>query len=126
MLAENKPREGFFEREAFEAVKRHLAPDRQVIITIEYAVGWRARKETPTLKRTQVDLKAGTLRLEPGTTKNKDGRLVYMAPELLEMVRAQEERVQALERELGRPIPWLFPHLDGPHTGQRLQTFRKA
>jgi len=44
---------------------------------------------------------------EPGTTKNKDGRLVYMSPELLEMVRTQEERVRALERELGRPIPWL-------------------
>jgi integrase len=126
MLEENKPREGFFEREPFEAVKRHLAPDHQVIVTIEYAFGWRAKKETPTLKRTQVDLEVGTLRLEPGTTKNKDGRLVYMSPELLEMVRTQEERVRALERELGRPIPWLFPHLTGPHKGERLQSFRKA
>jgi integrase len=126
MLKENKPREGFFEREPFEAVKRHLAVDYQVIVTIEYAFGWRARKETPTIKRTQVDLEARTLRLEPGTTKNEDGRLAYMAPELLEMVRAQEARVQALERELGRSIPWLFPHLTGPHKGKRIQTFRKA
>ncbi len=126
MLEENKPREGFFEREPFEAVKRHLSVDRQVIVTIEYVLGWRAKKEVPAMKRTQVDLLTGTLRLEPGTTKNKDGRLAYMPPDLLEMVRVQEERVQALERELGRPIPWLFPHLDGPHKGERLQSFRKA
>ena len=33
------------------------------------------------------------LRLEPGTTKNDDGRLVYLTPELVEMLQAQDERV---------------------------------
>jgi hypothetical protein len=30
-----------------------------------------------TLERRQIDLDAGTIRLEPGTTKNDDGRLVH-------------------------------------------------
>ena len=44
MLEENKSREEFFEREAFGAVKRHLPVDWQVIVTIEYVLGWGAKK----------------------------------------------------------------------------------
>ena len=61
------------------------------------------------MKRTQVDLNACTIRLEPGCTKNEDGRLVYLTPELLELLQAQEERGQLLEMEMAKPVPWLFP-----------------
>ena len=66
-----------------------------------------------TLERRQLDLEAGTLRLDPGTTKNDDGRLVYLTPELKALLAAQVDRVKALERTLGRVIPFLFPHLKG-------------
>ena len=33
--------------------------------------------------------------------------------------------MQALERQLGRVIPWLFPHLEGRFVGQRLVDVRK-
>jgi len=79
-----------------------------------------------TLKRTQVDLNACTLRLEPGTTKNDDGRLVYLTPELVDLLRAQEERIQILEMRTGRAVPYLFPNLSGRHRGQRINDFRKA
>lgn len=39
------------------------------------------RSEVLTLRLSQVDLKAGTLRLEPGMTKNDAGRLVDLTPE---------------------------------------------
>jgi len=38
-LKEAKPREGFFERAQFEAVKRHLRPDLQVAVSLDYAFG---------------------------------------------------------------------------------------
>jgi integrase len=121
-----KPGEGFFERSQFEAVKRHLRPDLQVAVTIAYAFGWRRQSEVLTLRRRQVDLNACTLRLEPGTTKNDDGRTVSLTPELVEMLRAQGERVQLLEMDLGHKVPHLFPYLSGEHKGERIPDFRKA
>jgi hypothetical protein len=35
-----------------------------------------------TLERRHLDLEAGTLRLDPGMTKNAEGRIVYLTPEL--------------------------------------------
>ena len=124
-LKEAPPRQGFFEPEQFQAVRRQLREDLQMAATIAYTYGWR-RSEILTLTLAQVDLKAGTLRLEPGTTKNEEGRLVYLTPELRSLLTAQIERVRALERELGRIIPYLFPHLNRPHQGKRIKNFSKA
>lgn len=124
-LKEAPPRQGFFEPEQFNAVRRRLSEDLQVAVTIAYSYGWR-RSEILTLTLAQVDLKAGTLRLEPGTTKNDEGRLAYLTPELRSLLTAQIERVRALERELGRIIPYLFPHLDRPHQGMRIKDFSEG
>jgi hypothetical protein len=40
-LKEGTPRQGFFEREPFEAVRRYLPSDIQVTVTIAYTFGWR-------------------------------------------------------------------------------------
>ena len=124
-LKPGAPRSGFFERSQFEAVKRQLRPDLQVAVSIAYALGWRTQSEVLTLTRPQVDLSACTIRLEPGTTKNDDGRLVYLTPELVELLQAQEERVQLLEMDLGHKVPYLFPHLSGEHKGKRIHDFEK-
>jgi integrase len=79
-----------------------------------------------TLQRRQLDLEAGTLRLDAGTTKNEDGRLVYLTPERKALLAAQLERVEALQRQLGRIIPHLFPHLGGRHRGEQIRDSRKA
>lgn len=54
---------------------------------------------------------AGTIRLDSGSTKNDDGRVVYLAPELTELLTAQVERVQTLSRELERVVPDLQDRL---------------
>jgi len=36
------------------------------------------------------------------------------------------ERVKELERKAGRIIAWIFPHLEGAHTGERILDPRKA
>jgi integrase len=123
---EAAPRQGFFEPAQFEAVRRRLPEDLQVAVSIAYAFGWRTQSEVMTLGRRQVDLDAGTLRLDPGTTKNDDGRVVYMPPDLKRLVAAQVDRVRALERRLGRVIPFLFPRLRGRHAGERRRDYRKV
>ncbi len=125
-LKEAKPREGFFEREQFEAVKKHLRSDLQVAVSIAYSLGWRMQSEVLTLKRSQVDLNACTIRLEPGTTKNDEGRIVYLTPELLTLLQAQEEWVILLEMTLDRPVAHLFPYLSGRHEGKRIQDFQEG
>lgn len=103
-LKEAKPREGFFEREQFESVKRHLHADLQVAVSIAYAFGWRMQSKVLTLKREQVDLNACTIRLEPGTTTNDEGRIVYLTPELHSLLQAQVDQVEMLSLEL-TPCP---------------------
>jgi integrase len=125
-LKEGSPRQGFFEREQFEAVCHHLRSDLQVAIAIAYTFGWRMQSEVLTLERRQVDLDAGTLRLDPGTTKNDEARIVYLTPGLKSLLAVQVERVRTLEHRLGRIIPYLFPYLKGRHCGLRIRDFRKA
>ena len=125
LLKEARPRQGFFEEHQFLAVRKHLPEDLQVAVTIMWLYGWR-RSEVMSLQLSQIDLEAGTLRLEPGTTKNRDGRVVYMTPELKTLVTAQIGRVKALSRRLGRVLPQLFVHLRGCYTGQPVSDFRKA
>ncbi len=42
------------------------------------------------------------------------------------VVVSQVERVKALEKKLGRIVPWLFPHLEGTLAGRRIMEPRKA
>jgi integrase len=136
-LAEAAPRAGFVEPAQFEAIRRRLPEDLQAAVTIAFTYGWR-RDEILTLERRQLDLEAGTLCLDVGSTKNDDGREVDVTDELRGMLAAQVARVQALERQLGRVIPYLFPHLRGtkalrqgtqrraPVLGEPMRDFRRA
>jgi integrase len=126
LLRDSAPRAGFFERPQYEAVRRHLKPDLQVAVTIAHTYGWRIRSEILTLERRHVDLEAGTLRLDPGKTKNGEGRVVYLTPELTRLLGEQLARVDQLSRRTGRIIPSLFPRLWGRRAGQPRQNFRKA
>jgi integrase len=119
----------------YRALHRQLRADLRTVVAIAYHFGWRARSEILTLERRHVDLDAsphGTLRLDPGMAKNRDGRVVYLTPEVRQLVAAQLERVDALAKKLAkdspvpRLIPYVFPHLTGAHRGQRIEEFRKA
>jgi integrase len=126
MLQEAAPRAGFFEDEQYRAVARHLPDDLRAAIAIAHTYGWRIRSEVLPLGRRHLDVKAATLRLEPGTTKNRDGRIVYLTPDLKSLLAAQLARVDALQRELGRVVPHLFPHFTGRRRGEERRGFRKA
>ena len=113
-----------FEREQYEAVRRHLPVDLQVAVAIAYTYGWRMQSEVLALERRQLDLEAGTLRLDPGTTKNDEGRLVYLTPEIKALLASQLERVEALPEahRADHPVPLPVSHRPAP-TGTPPQRF---
>jgi integrase len=126
LLKEAPPRQGFLEDHQYAALRRQLPPDLQAVVAVAHLFGWRARSEILTLQRRQLDLGRGILRLDPGATKNDDGRVVYLTEELQHVLREQLARVRDLERRTGRIVPWLFPHLEGHLAGQRRKRFQKA
>jgi integrase len=127
LLKEAAPRAGFFEPKQFDEVRKRLRPDLQVAVDLAYVFGWRVRDEVLTLEKRHVDLAAGTVRLDPGSTKNRDGRVVYLTPALKTGLAGQLDRVRAQELKLGRVIPYIFPHLGkGRRAGERIRDFRRA
>jgi integrase len=102
-----------------------LPEELRAAMRVAFTFGWRKR-EVLDLRRRQLDLEAGTLRLDPGETKNGEGQVVYLTAELKVVLAEQVRTVEVLQRQRGRIIPWLFPHLSGIHTGDRVVDPRKA
>jgi integrase len=139
-VREADPRSGFFEADQFEAVMRHLervevhevdghkrrvrvpADDLRCACLIMYELGWR-KSEVMSLERRHVNLTEGSLRLDPGTTKNREGRLAYMTPSLREAIEAQLRRLDAFQRASGRVARYLFTHTSGLHAGEPIRDF---
>lgn len=120
-LRENNIRTGFFEREQFEAVRSHLAPELRGLVTFAFVTGWRIRSEALPMQWRQVDFDAGTVRLDPGTTKNGKGRVFIMTEELRAVLTAQQAYTEKVQRERGCIVPHVF-HRDG----ERIKDFRHA
>jgi integrase len=126
LLREAPARAGFVDETQYRTLARHLRADLRVVVSLGYTLGWRIRSEVLTMERRHVDLATGTLRLDAGATKNREGRIAYLTPELRALLAEQLGRVEVLQRQLGRVIPFVFPHLAGPHRGERVADFRKA
>jgi len=110
MLRENNVRVGFFERDRYQDVLRHLPESMQPVVTFAYVTGWRINSEVLPLEWRQVDLEAGEVRLDPGTTKNREGRVFYVTPELGELLKRQRELADRVQREKGMIVPHVFFH----------------
>lgn len=106
LLALQNARKGFFERAELDRLVAKLAatpstpgehrayPDRLALIPavqFAYVTGWRMRSEVLPLCWSNVDLAAVApfVRLEPGTTKNGEGRTFPLTGELLALIRGQ-------------------------------------
>src|SRR5208282_3125316 len=112
MLRENNRRKGFFEGDEYRAVLEQLPEELKPVIQTAYITGWRIASEILTRHKHHVNLEAGWLRLEPGETKNGEGRNFPLTPELREILEKQIEKTGEVEKTKGRIIPWLF-HRDG-------------
>lgn len=107
-LSENNVRRGFFERPQFESVRRHLPEDLRPMVTFAYLTGWRVPSEVLRLQWRQVDFAGCKVILDPGTTKNNEGRVFPLTDELRTILERQRARTDALQRELGIVCPWVF------------------
>ncbi len=109
MLAENNVRKGFFEHEAFLAVRRELPEEIRPVVTFAYYTGCR-KGEILALQWPQVDLVERVVRLEPGETKNDEGRTIPLASDLYEVLKIQRETRDRYFPE----SPWVFSRAGKP------------
>lgn len=109
--------------------------------TFAYHTGWR-RTEILTLEWRQVDFSAGTVRLDPGTMKNDDGRVFPFAvlPELKTMLEDQRAHTDRVQSERGKIVRHVFHRNGNPsrhsgataackatgHPGRLLRDFRRT
>jgi integrase len=121
MLTLNNARQGFFERAEFQAVLAHLPAHLHAPLTFAFVTGWRFKSEVLSLTVDRVDLQTGVVRLDPGTTKNNEGRSFYVTAELRKVLHAQLESIEVL-KEKGTICPYVFHRPDG----SLIKDFRKT
>jgi integrase len=115
-LAENNIRVGFVEAEEHAKLATETAKFGlwlRAIFETGYTWGWR-HEDVLGLRVKQVDLKARSVRLEVGTTKNKVGRLAVMTQPLFELLKLCCEGKQSDD--------WVFTRAGG----KRVRDFRVA
>lgn len=85
-LREDNIRKGFLEDSAYSRLA-NACPELwfRVLLELGRTYGWR-RGELLRMRVREVDLLAKTLRLEPGTTKNRDGREVTMTDAIYRLI----------------------------------------
>jgi integrase len=113
-LKEGKARSGFLEYDEYRAMRDALPEHLKPILTIAFYTGMR-KGEILKLRWEQVDLLECVIRLNPGETKNKDGRLLPLDGELLETIRMQ----RAIRDAKYPDCPWVFHW-----RGKRIHDFR--
>jgi integrase len=104
-----------------DAVLAHLPVDLRAVFEVDYILGWRVKSEILTRQWIHVDFRSGWLRLEPGATKNDEGRQFPLTPDLRAILERQRERTTAEEKTTGAVIPWVFHR-----AGTRIKSFRRA
>lgn len=77
MLKENNVGQGFFEHGEFIALRDALPDYLKGFVTFAYKTGWRLSEITG-LTWNKADLEQGIVRLDPGETKNDEGRTVFL------------------------------------------------
>jgi integrase len=115
-LEVSNTRTGFFEEDQFEALRNELPAHLKAAMEFAYLTGWRLRSEVLTLTWGQVDFKAGVVRLEPGTTKNGEGRAFPFGalPALERLLRRQHADTMAFERDTGQIVRLVFHNKGKP------------
>jgi integrase len=108
LLEENNARQGFVDDGVYMALREYLPPYLKDPIAFLYLSGWRVG-EMKALEWRDVDMVGRIIRLRPSVSKTKEGRLLPLSGEMLEIV----ERANASRRLDCR---YVF-HLEGQPVG---------
>jgi integrase len=107
LLEESSARTGFFEPEQFASLHAHLPASLQPVIEFAYITGWRITSEVFPLEWRTIDFAANEVRLDPGTTKNREGRVIHMTTELRALLETQLVEHERL-KQAGHIFPFVF------------------
>ena len=130
LLEERNTRKGFFELEMLHAVLAHLPTSLRPVIEFAYVTGWRIPSEVLTLEWRQVDFRAGEVRLDAETTKNREARVFPMTDDLRRLLKSQHEEHLRL-KNAGFIVPQVFVRMvakgrNGAKEPRPIQAFTKA
>jgi integrase len=120
LLPENNVRKGFAEANQVDAICKRLKADVADGVRFALVTGWR-RAEVFSLTWSQVDWSGGFVRLEPGTTKNREGRSFPITPALRMLLERRQDLTRRCERAQARIIPFVFHR-----SGRRIDSFRRS
>lgn len=85
-LREPNPRSGFISRDQYDALQSKIKYGwLRAALAVAYTFGFR-KSEVVGLRVSQIDLKARTIHLLPGTTKSDKGRAVVMTTEVFNLI----------------------------------------
>lgn len=125
-LETNNTRTGFLTMGDVDAICEEIGPDLSPVVRFAALTGWRkgeiiAFRENDGLRWRQVDFEAGTVHLDPGSTKNDEGRTFPFSalPPLEELLRRQRERTDTVERSEGTVVPHVFHRSGDPIKSMR-------
>ena len=115
-LKEPAPRSGFINDDQYDALQQHCKNSwLRAFLALTYTYGFRsgeligrAGRNQPGLRVRQIDLKNRTIILNPGETKNEQGRVVKMTDEVYNLLRpcveGKEPDDVVFTWENGRPV----------------------
>ena len=86
-----------------------------------YLTGWRIHSEVFALPWRLVDFDAEEVRLEPGMTKNSEGRVFPFNEALATLLTAQRAHTDGVQRDRNMIVPWVFHR-----NGKRVKDFYGA
>ncbi len=112
-------RKGFFDASQVDELVRHLPEPIAAVVRFAYLTGWR-RSEV--LGLTWRNVEATCVRLNPGETKNDEGRVFPLTPPLSAILGQRRQATSELERAQARVIPLVFTWEDG----RPIRDFRDA
>ena len=119
MLAERNVRRGFLEPGQFADVLAHLPSALKPLLEFAYLTGWRLKSEVMPLEWRQVDWQGRQVRLDPGTTKNGEGRTFPFTAAIEAVLTAQKAEHDRLKAK-DQIVPLVF-HRNGKRT-RRVRT----
>jgi integrase len=132
MLKERNTRTGFLEQEQIDRICKALeateaaddgpktAGELANVVRFAFATGWRTASEVLPLEWRHVDWQGRTVRLDPGTTKNGEGRS-FPFTAAIEKVLNDQLVIHETLKSAGTICPYVF-HRDGA----RISYFRAA
>jgi integrase len=121
-LKEAAARSGFFDRAQVDAVSQHLSPVLAAVVRFAFITGWRIPSEVLTLEWRQ---------LEPGMTKNGEGREFKITTALREVLESRLKVADDLKRTHGLIVARVFFRMvakgrRGEKSPKPIRAFNKA